>query len=269
MKSNKYMAREPDANGMIAYTSEEDAIWHELYQRQMPVVNARACSEFLTCLTAINLPQNCVPQCKEVSDTLTKATAWKVKPVAALITFDEFFDMLAQRIFPAASFVRTHKDMDYLMEPDIFHEIYGHCPLIMDQRYANFLEEYGKIANAATHEERVLLARLFWFTIEFGLIHNSEGLRVYGAGILSSKEETIYALESDIPERRAFDVIDALRTPYRYDIKQTVYYVIENYEQLYDLVNQDLIGHVHKARELGEFAPTYPSKDDDGTHRTC
>ena len=177
----------------------------------------------------------------------------------ALIPFDKFFELLANRRFPAATFIRTREEMDYLQEPDIFHEVFGHCPLLTNQAYADFTETYGKLGLNASHADRVMLARLYWFTIEFGLIQTAKGLRIYGGGILSSKEETVYCLESPEPQRKPFDPIEALRTPYRIDIKQPVYFVLDNFDTLYKLIDMDLIGLIQQARKLGEFAPAYPT----------
>ena len=152
------------------------------------------------------------------------------------------------------------RDLDYLEEPDIFHEIFGHTPLLTDYRFAAFTEAYGKAGLAADRKDHAMLARLFWFTVEFGLINTPEGLRSYGAGIVSSPGELDYALHSEVPERRPFDPIDALRTPYRIDIYQTVYYTLDSFDTLFELAQSDLVGMITEARRLGMFEPTYPVK---------
>lgn len=262
MKTKKqdtgYVAKLPDENGIIPYTKEEDTIWRDLYERQIRVIENRACDDYIEGLAKLNLPSDRVPQCKDISATLMRETGWSVAPVAALIPFQEFFQLLADRKFPAASFIRTREELDYLKEPDIFHEVFGHCPLLTNPVYADFVHTYGKLGLVANQEDRVLLARLFWFTIEFGLINTKAGLRIYGAGILSSKEETIYALESPAPERKPFSPLEALRTPYRYDIKQPVYFVIDDYRAIYDLINTDIIGLIHESRRLGEYPANFP-----------
>jgi phenylalanine-4-hydroxylase len=257
-QQTNYKAKTPDINGMIPYTAEEDSVWRDLYERQIKIIENRACDEYIKGLEILNLPKDRVPQCVEVSNVLTQTTGWAVTPVAALIPFNEFFTLLANRKFPAASFIRTREELDYLKEPDIFHEIFGHCPLLTNQVYADFVQKYGELGLAANQKERVLLARLFWFTIEFGLINTQKGLRVYGAGILSSKEETIYALESVIPQRKSFLALDALRTPYRYDIKQTIYFVINSYQDIFDLISTDIMDLVRESQILGEFPPEPP-----------
>lgn len=256
-KETTYIARPVDENGYAHYTEEENLIWHELIDRQLKIVHGRACDEYIRGINLLNMPMDRIPQCFEISAALEKATGWGLEPVPALIPFEKFFHLLANRRFPAATFIRTREELDYLQEPDIFHEVFGHCPLLTNPAYASFTENYGKLGLKASKEDRVLLARLYWFTIEFGLIRTQKGMRVYGGGILSSKDETVYSLESEIPQRKPFDVLDALRTPYRIDIKQPIYFVIDTFDKLFELIEMDLIELIHKARELGEHAPTY------------
>lgn len=261
-KSTKYVAKIPDSNGVIHYTEEENGIWHELITRQKKVIQDRACNEYLEALERLNLPEDRVPQCTDVSKVLREHTGWEVAPVPALINFDKFFKLLADKKFPAASFIRSREELDYLQEPDIFHEIFGHTPLLTDPRFAAFTHAYGKAGLAASKEDRVMLARLYWFTVEFGLIQRrGEPLRTYGAGIVSSIGETPYALQSEVPERKPFDPVDALRTPYRIDIFQTVYFVIESFDELFSLAQKDLMALIREARKLGMHEPTFPPKE--------
>jgi phenylalanine-4-hydroxylase len=260
-KSSKYEAKVPDENGIIPYTDDEHAIWSDLHARQMEIISGRVCNEFLQGLETLGLPGDRIPQPKDVSAVLKEKTGWEVAPVPALINFDRFFKLLSERRFPAASFIRTRDEMDYLQEPDIFHEIFGHTAMLTHQAFADFTEAYGKAGVNASKAERVFLARLYWFTVEFGLLATSEGTRIYGGGIASSPGETVYAVESPEPIRRPFDPIDALRTPYRIDIYQTVYYVLDDMNDLFELAEQDLLGLIRKARALGEFEPTFPPKD--------
>lgn len=253
-----YIAKTVDKHGFAAYNDLENAMWNQLITRQYPIVEAYACPEYLHGLQLLNLPKDRVPQCFEISKVLQETTGWQLEPVPALISFDYFFELLANRRFPAATFIRRPEDLDYIKEPDIFHEIFGHCPLLTNRAYADFTHTYGKLGLNATEEERILLARLFWFTNEFGLIKTSQGLKVYGGGILSSVEETIYSLESKKPERKPFDVMDALRTPYRIDEIQPIYFVLENFDQLYNLVNIDLMAYIRQAKLLGEHTPKHP-----------
>jgi phenylalanine-4-hydroxylase len=258
-KETTYVAKSVDANGNAEYTEEENATWHELIKRQLPVVQNRACDEYIHGLELLNLPMNRIPQCSEVSAVLQEATGWVLEPVPALIPFDRFFYLLANRRFPAATFIRTKEELDYLQEPDIFHEVFGHCPLLTNQAYADFTHTYGKLGLNASHKDRVMLARLYWFTIEFGLINTKQGNRIYGGGILSSYNETQYCLESDVPQRIPFDPIEALRTPYRIDIMQPIYFVLNNFDTLYHLIDMDLFKLIEQANSLGEYPPTYPT----------
>jgi phenylalanine-4-hydroxylase len=264
---SKYQAKAPDAQGRVLYTPEENAIWHDLYHQQITIVQGRGCDEYLRGLDILDMSPSRIPQIPEVNQILQKATGWQVHPVDAIIGFEAFFELLANRQFPAATFIRTREDFEYITEPDIFHELFGHCPMLTEPVYADFMEAYGRIGLNASHSDRVALARLYWFTVEFGLINTAKGLRIYGGGILSSKSETVYAVESNIPSRKPFVALDALRTPYRIDILQTIYYVIDGYRALYDLVNSDLLGLVAEAHRLGMFAPTYPpAEEDDKSH---
>lgn len=260
-KGSNYVARQPDERGFVRYSDDENAIWAELMDRQMKVVEGRVCDEFLDGIRELDLPRDRIPQLPDVSEKLMARTGWQVVPVPALINFDRFFQLLSERKFPAATFIRSRDEMEYLQEPDIFHEIFGHCPMLAHEAFAEFTHAYGEAGARASKADRVLLARLYWFTVEFGLLNTPDGLRNYGGGINSSPGETLYALESDIPDRRPFDPIDALRTPYRIDIYQTVYYVLDRLEVLYDLAHMDLLALIAEARELGEFAPTFPPKE--------
>jgi len=255
-----YVSKPVDARGHADYTAEENAVWHTLYERQLPIVQSHACEEYLNGLKLLNLPTDRVPQCPEISTALSKATGWKVEPVPALIPYDYFFSLLANKKFPAATFIRLRKELDYLEEPDIFHETFGHCPLLTNQAYADFAEVYGKLGLKASPEDREMLARLYWFTVEFGLINTKAGLRAYGGGILSSISETKYCLESPIPKRVPFDPLEALRTPYRIDIMQPLYFVIDSFDVLFHLAEMDLMGLINEARSLGMRKPLFDEK---------
>ncbi len=175
----------------------------------------------------------------------------------ALIDFDTFFSMLSRREFPAASFIRSEREMEYLQEPDIFHEILGHTPLLARPEYAAFVQAYGAAGCRAGAREQVWLARLFWFTVEFGLLNTDQGVRAFGAGIVSSSAELPYSIEAAAVERRPFDVLDILRTPYRIDIMQPIYYVLDDLRQLYELASTDLLPLVRRARALGLEPPRF------------
>jgi phenylalanine-4-hydroxylase len=249
-----YIAKKPDANGYIHYTAEENAVWKTLYLRQVELIKDRACAQYFAGVETLGLSADHIPQCNEVSAILTQKTGWSVKPVEALISFAEFFELLANRQFPAASFIRRFDELDYLKEPDIFHELFGHCPLLTNQAFADFTHAVGILGVKLDKLQRAQLARLYWFTVEFGLINTAQGLRIYGGGILSSKTETVYALESDIPLRRSFDLLEILRTPYRYDELQKTYFIINSFTELFHLMSEDLLAYFAKAKELGLLA---------------
>jgi phenylalanine-4-hydroxylase len=257
---SRYDSKQPDRKGFIHYTDEENKVWHDLITNQYPLLHDHACNEYIQALHLMDFPHDRIPQLTEINEVLRDYTGWSVSPVPALINFTSFFELLAKRQFPAATFIRRREDMAYLEEPDVFHEIFGHTPLLTDYRFAAFSEAYGKAGLAADKRDHAMLARLFWFTVEFGLLKTPNGLRSYGAGIVSSPGELVYALESDLPSRKRLDPIDALRTPYRIDIFQTVYFVIESFDELFELAQQDLIGLIERARKMGMHSPRYPLK---------
>ncbi|MDN3440671.1 phenylalanine 4-monooxygenase [Psychrobacter sp. APC 3279] len=273
-KKQPYISHQPDSNGHIHYSDDEHAMWQALLARQAEQTPNRACTAYLGGLTKLNLPTAHIPQLHDIDEVLQATTGWQTAAVPALISFGKFFKLLANKSFPVATFIRRFEDMDYIEEPDIFHEIVGHCPLLTHPAFAAFNETYGKLGLSATKEERWFLARLYWFTIEFGLVGNRiENRRIYGGGILSSPSETVYALDrmpqelsvaqnkpQSQPEHRAFDLLDVLRTPYRIDQIQPIYYVIDELDTLFDIVNSDIMGAVKKAMSLGLFEPTYPEK---------
>ncbi|WP_115718319.1 phenylalanine 4-monooxygenase [Gallaecimonas mangrovi] len=259
-KGTSYQSKMPGPDGVIHYTVEENAIWQTLVERQLACIEGRACQEYLDGLALLNLPTQRVPQLSEINAVLADTTGWQVAQVPALIPFDEFFALLASKRFPVATFIRRREELDYLQEPDIFHEIFGHCPLLTNPDFAHFTHLYGQLGLNASKEARVYLARLYWFTVEFGLVNTNKGLRIYGGGILSSPGETHYALSSSKAERKPFAALDALRTPYRIDIMQPVYYVLDNVAQLFDVAQQDILALVDTAKALGLYEPKFQPK---------
>ena len=262
-QTTKYRARKPDANGFVHYTRNEHAVWAELYAQQSAAVVGKACDEFLHGLDLLRFSPDRVPQLEEVSRVLRRHTGWEAVAVPALIPLEQFFALLATKRFPAATFVRHHEDLDYLPEPDIFHELFGHMPLLTNRYFAEFTQAYGRLGMNASDGEREALARLYWFTAEFGLIQKpGAALRVYGGGILSSMGETAYAVNSVRPERRRFDLLDVLRMPYRIDALQPVYYVIEDFSELYELSRIDLMSKIAAAHQLGLLPALFPSQQE-------
>lgn len=256
MQSNHiYVAHKIDDHGNIPYTPDEDKIWEILYNQQINIVKTRACSEYLHGLAELNLSAHKIPQPKTISAKLIHITGWTIEPVAALISFRQFYELIAIRRFPAASFIRLKKHLEYLQEPDIFHELFGHCPMLTCQSFARFSEELGRIGASLNDEDQIILGRLYWFTIEVGLIKTVDnGLKIYGAGILSSKGETVYALDSDIPIRKKFDLLEVMRRPYPIDRYQKLYYYINSFEELYNMINNNkLLPAIEEAKLLGDL----------------
>ncbi|UYM16055.1 phenylalanine 4-monooxygenase [Endozoicomonas euniceicola] len=257
MKSSTYTARKADEQGFIHYPDEEHETWSILYNRQIKNLPNRACDEFTSGLELLRLSPDRIPQLPEVSEILAKETGWGVARVPALISFDRFFQLLADQQFPVATFIRTREELDYLQEPDIFHEIFGHCPLLTNPAFASLTQTFGKVGLEASKEERVYLARLYWFTVEFGLLDTPSGKRIYGGGILSSYKETLSCLGSK-PVHQSFGVNRALRTPYRIDIVQPIYFVINGLADLKVLGESDLLGLVREAMKQPMYEPLFP-----------
>ncbi|CAH6895869.1 Phenylalanine-4-hydroxylase [Vibrio chagasii] len=257
----QYHSKPVSQEGWVEWSLEEDAIWHDLVKRQLDVIDDRACEAYLHGLTLLDLPLDRVPQLPEINKVLKETTGWQVQPVSALIDFDRFFDLLANKRFPVATFLRTRDEFDYLQEPDFFHEIFGHCAMLTNPDFAAFTEQYGKLGQAATSKQRGYLARLYWFTVEFGLVKEGDRLKIYGGGILSSPAETNYALEGDMAVRERFDLQTVLRTPYRIDIMQPKYYVINDLAELFQISQENLLQQADLAIEAGLLPPLFEPKE--------
>ncbi len=259
-KSTKYTAKQADARGHIDYTPEENAVWADLYAAQEANIHRYMAREYLDGLARLELPRDAVPSCADLSERLMDLTGWRVQPVPALIGFKTFFGMLADRTFPAASFIRSREDFDYIEEPDIFHEIFGHTPLLSDPRFATFSESIGKAGVQAQPKDYSWLIRLYWFSIEFGLRREGGQIKALGSGLASSPTELVYAVESDVPDRDPFDILAILRTPYRIDMHQMGYFVLDDPETLFAAADRDLLADVHAAQRLGLLPNKFPEK---------
>jgi phenylalanine-4-hydroxylase len=223
------------------YTAEDHAVWRDLFRRQAALLPGRACDAFLDGLKGLGVAAEGVPDFEKMSDVLEKATGWRIVCVPGLVPDAVFFGHLAQRRFPVTWWIRKRAQLDYIQEPDCFHDIYGHVPLLMNPVFADYMEAYGKGGlkanglNALHH-----LARLYWYTVEFGLIQNRDGdLRIYGSGILSSKTESVFCLDSTAPNRIRFDLMRVMRTRYRIDTFQKSYFVIKSFEELFEATRPD------------------------------
>lgn len=260
-KLSQYVAHQPDARGYIDWSTAENDTWHALSQRQHPSLQGKACCEYLAGYEALGLSQDRVPQLADIDHVLLGMTGWRTAAVPALINFSRFFELLASRQFPVATFIRSPEEFDYLQEPDVFHEVFGHCPLLTNPAFAQFTETYGKLGLAASKEDRVYLARLYWFTVEFGLLQNNRGERtIYGGGILSSPKETEYAYADKSAVREPFDLMTVLRTPYRIDILQPVYYYLESIDQLFDIAKTDIMAAIQEAKTMSLLPARFEQK---------
>lgn len=221
------------AQDYAAYSPLDHSIWRQLYQRQVALLPAYATQHYVTGLRLLGCGPDEIPRLDDLSIRLQRISGWQVVGVPGLIPERDFFQFLAERRFPVTTWMRRPRELDYLVEPDFFHDCFGHLPLLTDPEYANFIQAYGQRGAAARDaEELQRLARLYWYTVEFGLIRESAGLRVYGAGIISSRGETLHAIESPRPLRLPFDPAVVMATPYLIDEYQGRYFVIDSFEQL-------------------------------------
>ncbi len=222
------------------YKDEEHAIWRDLYSQQISILKNRAVPEFYEGLTALNLNEGGIPNFAHINEKLMDLTGWQVITVPHLIPDDIFFEHLANRRFPAGRFIRSREQMDYLQEPDIFHDVFGHVPLLTQPIFANYMEAYGKGGlRALKYDCLKNLARLYWYTVEFGLMNTDEGLKIYGAGIVSSRTESIFSLDDPSPNRLHFDLTRVMETDYRIDDFQQIYFVNNSFEELFEATQQD------------------------------
>ena len=219
--------------GWAEYTAEEHATWDTLFARQSKLLPGRASEAYLKGLEALRLSDGGIPDFEELSDRLAKLTGWRVVAVPGLVPDEVFFDHMANRRFVAGNFIRRPDQLDYLQEPDVFHDVFGHVPMLADPVFADYLEAYGRGGQRAmAHDALKWLGRLYWYTVEFGLVREAEGLRIYGSGIVSSYAESQFALDSDSPHRLGFDLARVMRTEYRIDDFQQNYFVIDSYDDL-------------------------------------
>jgi phenylalanine-4-hydroxylase len=215
------------------YTPEEHATWDTLFARQAKLLPGRASDAYLRGLEVLKLSKPGIPDFEELSERLMKLTGWQVVAVPGLVPDDIFFDHMANRRFVAGNFIRRPDQLDYLQEPDVFHDVFGHVPMLADPVFADYLEAYGRGGlRAMEHNALRYLGRLYWYTVEFGLIAEPEGLRIYGSGIVSSFAESKFALDDASPHRIAFDMKRVMRTEYRIDDFQQNYFVIPSFEEL-------------------------------------
>lgn len=246
-----------------AYSEAEHDVWRRLYRRQCEMLPGRVVPQFLEGLEVLHMDETHIPDFAPLNEKLKALTGWTVVAVPELVPDDIFFEHLANRRFPVGRFIRHPEQIDYLEEPDVFHDVFGHVPLLANQTFANYMEAYGKGGLRARGRDVLhKLARLYWYTVEFGLMQTDEGLRIYGAGIVSSKSESLFSLEDASPNRIKFDLIRLLRTNYRIDDFQQVYFVIDSFQQLFDETLQDF-GSIYDALDtMTDLMPPDLLEDD-------
>jgi phenylalanine-4-hydroxylase len=237
-----------------AYTEADHDTWRRLYERQVALVPGRACDVFLEALPSLG-PSHHIPRFEQVNERLSKATGWEIVGVPGLIPEVPFFTLLANRKFPVTDWIRQPEEFDYIVEPDVFHDLFGHVPLLFNPVFADHMQEYGQ-GGLKAHGLGAceFLSRLYWYTIEFGLIRQEDGLRAYGAGILSSPGELRHAVESPEPQRLPLDVERAMRTRYRIDTFQQTYFVIDSFRDLFGKTAPDFSPVYERVRQLDELA---------------
>jgi len=254
--------------GWADYTEADHATWRTLFERQRRLLPGRACDEFVQGMRDLPISADRIPDFLELSDVLKDRTGWQVVAVPGLVPDEVFFDHLANRRFPAGNFIRRPDQLDYLEEPDVFHDVFGHVPMLVNPVIADYLQAYGEGGLRAQRLGTLAqLARVYWYTIEFGLLRQADGLRLYGAGIASSFSETTFSLDDPSPNRVRFDLERVMRTQYRIDDFQETYFVIDGFEQLLELARIDFGPLYDHVRGQPEFAPGDVLPDDTVLHR--
>lgn len=254
-----YSTRDADYTidqGWDRYTPADHALWRTLYDRQSALLPRYAAPEFIAGLKKLDV-RDTIPDFRRASEVLDRATGWTLVAVPGLIPEKEFFEHLAARRFPVTNWLRRPEEMDYLVEPDVFHDFFGHVPLLSHRVFADYLQVYGvRGAEAIRQGGLEQLARLYWYMVEFGLIATPDGLRAYGAGMLSSRGETQFCIDSPVPHRVGFNLERVMRTKYRIDDYQQTYFVLNSYEQLFEATGRDFAPLYAKVKAMPEIAST-------------
>ncbi len=237
------------------YTDEDHAVWHILCDRMKPLLKGRACDEYIQALDDLGiLTEGGIPDFSRISDMLEKKTGWRLVTVPGLIPGEIFLKHLSERRFPVTWWIRSRDELDYLQEPDVFHDLFGHVPLLNNPIFADYMQQFGQGAvKAEALGASAFITRLYWFTVEFGLINTKDGLRIYGSGIVSSAKETVYCLESPAANRLGFDLMRMMRSDYFIDDVQKTYFVIDSFEQLFEQTRPDFTDYYAKLKELPEI----------------
>ncbi|MBD8527852.1 phenylalanine 4-monooxygenase [Pseudomarimonas arenosa] len=252
------------------YSPTDHDVWARLFRRQLQILPGRASPEFLDAQQAMGMGEAQIPKFTELNKVLGDTTGWQLIGVEGLLPELDFFDHLANRRFPVTWWIRKPEQMDYISEPDLFHDLFGHVPLLMNPVFADYMQAYGRggvKAHGIGPDALVNLTRLYWYTVEFGLIRCAEGLRIYGAGIVSSKGESIYCLEDEAPNRIGFDLKRIMRTRYRIDTYQKTYFVIDDFEQLFEATRPDFTPYYAELATLPAFPAGGVQDSDKVYHR--
>jgi phenylalanine-4-hydroxylase len=249
--------------GWENYTAAEHAVWKTLFERQTALLPGRACREFVQGMRDLPIGAGQIPDFRRLSDVLMKHTGWQVVAVPGLVPDEVFFEHLANRRFPAGHFIRKPNELDYLEEPDVFHDVFGHVPMLLNPAIADYIQAYGA-GGLRAQRLGVLpnLARVYWYTVEFGLVTQAGGLRIYGAGIVSSCTESVFALDDPSPNRVRFDLARVMRTRYRIDDFQETYFVLGDLEELLELARIDFAPWYDRAGRQPDIAPGEILPDD-------
>ena len=236
------------------YTQEEHAVWKTLFERQTKLLPGRACEEFVRGMQKLPIGADEIPDFRRLSEIMMRHTGWQVVAVPGLVPDEVFFEHLANRRFPAGQFLRKPNELDYLEEPDVFHDVFGHVPMLMNPVMADYIQAYG-VGGLRAQSLGVLpmLARVYWYTVEFGLIEEAAGLRIYGAGIVSSFTESVFALDDPSPNRIAFELERVMRSRYRIDDFQECYFVLSDFDQLLELARIDFGPIYERVKGQPEF----------------
>jgi phenylalanine-4-hydroxylase len=251
-----------------AYGADEHAIWRALFERQQKVLIGRAAQEFLDGISALGVAAEGIPDFRRLNDVLDKRTGWRIVAVPGLVPDAIFFEHLANRRFPSTCFIRKPEQLDYIEEPDVFHDVFGHVPLLVHPVFGDYMQAYGEggvkaLRLGGLHN----LARLYWYTVEFGLIRTPEGMRIYGSGIVSSAGESVYALDNEAPNRLRFDLLRIMRTKYRIDDFQETYFVIDSFDELFEATRPDFTPYYRELARRSTLEPGEVLPTDEALHR--
>ena len=238
------------------YSPAEHAVWRTLFERQIRLLPGRACDEFLRGMRELPIAPDRIPDFERLSEALMKRTRWQIVAVPGLVPDEVFFEHLAHRRFPAGRFIRQPHELDYLEEPDVFHDVFGHVPMLMNPVIADYIQAYGQ-GGLRAQRLGVLekLARVYWYTVEFGLVRQPDGLRLYGAGIASSATETVFSLDDESPTRLRFELERVMRTRYRIDDFQETYFVLDRLDDLLELACIDFAPIYERLAEAPDIEP--------------